>query len=191
MDETTKTLTSVIKRNGKEEVFNPGKITSAIGKAGRLPASLGMKWLQKLTVRVVNLIHQLVKDQPHSVEEIQDIVEEVLLTSPTARVPRPISSYREQHAQIREIANKFNTDLVTRYLNKEDWRVNENSNMAFSLQGLNHYISAEVSKGYWLGKVYPREIKEAHSRGDLHIHDLGLVSVYCVGGISGLVVGRV
>lgn len=181
MDETTKTLTSVIKRNGKEEVFNPGKITSAIGKAGEATGEFGHEMAQKLTVRVVNLIHQLVKDQPHSVEEIQDIVEEVLLTSPYRKSAKAYILYREQHAQIREIANKFNTDLVTRYLSKEDWRVNENSNMAFSLQGLNHYISAEVSKGYWLGKVYPREIKEAHSRGDLHIHDLGLVSVYCVG----------
>jgi len=181
MDDATKTLISVIKRNGKEEVFNPGKITSAIGKAGEATGEFGHEMAQKLTVRVVNLIHQLVKDQPHSVEEIQDVVEEVLLTSPYRKSAKAYILYREQHAQIREIANKFNTDLVTRYLDKDDWRVNENSNMAFSLQGLNHYISSEVSKGYWLGKVYPREIKEAHSRGDLHIHDLGLVSVYCVG----------
>ena len=181
MQETTKTLTSVIKRNGKEEVFTPDKITCAIQKAGEATGEFGQETAQKLTVRVVNLIHQLLKKYPPSVEEIQDIVEEVLLTSPYRKTAKSYILYREQHSHIREIANQFNTDLVTRYLNKEDWRVNENSNMAFSLQGLNHYISSEVSKVYWLSKVYPREIREAYGNGDFHIHDLGLLSVYCVG----------
>ena len=114
MDEATKTLARVVKRNGKEEVFNPGKITSAIGKAGEATGEFGREMAQKLTVRVVNLIHQFVKDQPRSVEEIQDIVEEVLLTSPYRKSAKAYILYREQHAQIREIANKFNTDLVTR-----------------------------------------------------------------------------
>ena len=55
------------------------------------------------------------------------------------------------------------------------------SNMAFSLQGLNNYIASEVSKIYWLNKIYPDNIKAAHAEGDLHIHDLGAISVYCVG----------
>ncbi len=59
--------------------------------------------------------------------------------------------------------------------------MNENSNMAFSLQGLNNYIAAEVSKTYWLSKIYPPEIRSAHVEGDMHIHDLGQLSVYCVG----------
>jgi len=53
--------------------------------------------------------------------------------------------------------------------------------MAFSLQGLNNYVSSEISKVYWLNKIYPEEIKTAHTKGDLHVHDLGLLSVYCVG----------
>jgi len=56
-----------------------------------------------------------------------------------------------------------------------------NSNMTFSLQGLNNYISSEISKVYWLNKIYPQEIREAYLNGDFHIHDLGLLSVYCVG----------
>ena len=89
--------------------------------------------------------------------------------------------YRQQHAEIREIVSRFNTDLVDKYLNQHDWRVNENSNMAYSLQGLNHYVSSEVSKLYWLNRIYPAAIKNAHQNGDFHIHDLGLLSVYCVG----------
>ncbi|MCK4463140.1 MAG: ribonucleoside triphosphate reductase, partial [Candidatus Omnitrophica bacterium] len=62
-----------------------------------------------------------------------------------------------------------------------DWQVNENSNMAFSLQGLNNYVSSEVSKIYWLNKIYPPEIRQAHLSGDFHVHDLSILSVYCVG----------
>jgi len=179
--QSTKTLTKVIKRNGSEESFNLYKITAAIRKAGEATGEFDQFIARKLTLRVLNLLHQLEKEIPPTVEEIQDIVEEVLLTSPFRKTAKAYILYREQHSQIREIANKFNTDLVTRYLNKEDWKVNENSNMAFSLQGLNHYISSEVSQIYWLNTVYPQAIREAHLNGDFHIHDLGLVSVYCVG----------
>ena len=72
-------------------------------------------------------------------------------------------------------------DLVDQYLPKADWKINENSNMDYSLQGLNNYISSEVSKVYWLNEIYTPEIKKAHTDGDFHIHDLSLLSVYCVG----------
>ncbi len=62
-----------------------------------------------------------------------------------------------------------------------DWRVNENSNMTYSLQGLNNFISSEISKTYWLNKIYTPEVREAHSKGSLHLHDLSILSVYCVG----------
>lgn len=179
--QATKTLTKVVKRNGSEELFNPSKIAAAIRKAGEATGEFDSSVSDKLTMRVLNLLHQLDKESQPTVEEIQDIVEEVLLTSPYRKTAKAYILYREQHSQIRAIADKFNTDLVSRYLNKEDWKVSENSNMAFSLQGLNHYISSEVSQTYWLHKVYPQEIREAHLKGDFHIHDLGLVSVYCVG----------
>ena len=72
-------------------------------------------------------------------------------------------------------------NLIDSYLKKLDWKVNENSNMAYSIQGLNNYVASEVSKQYWLNKVYPVEIKNAHINGDIHIHDLNIISVYCVG----------
>jgi len=72
-------------------------------------------------------------------------------------------------------------DLVDQYLKKMDWKIHENSNMDYSLQGLNNYISSEVSKVYWLNEIYSPEIRKAHTEGDFHIHDLSLLSVYCVG----------
>ena len=178
---TVKTLSTIIKRDGRKEDFDSRKIARAIRAAGEATGEFSEDMARQLTVRVVNIAHQMVSGEHPTVEEVQDIVEDVLLSSPYRRTAKAYILYREQHAQIREIAHRFNTDLVSRYLNKSDWQVKENSNMAFSLQGLNHYISSEVSKVYWLNKVYPRKIKEAHSSGDLHIHDLGLVSVYCVG----------
>lgn len=73
------------------------------------------------------------------------------------------------------------TNIIDNYLRKSDWKVRENSNMSFSLQGLNNYISSEITKEYWLNKIYSKRISEAHINGDFHIHDLGILSVYCVG----------
>lgn len=71
--------------------------------------------------------------------------------------------------------------LVSRYLACHDWKVRENSNMAYSLQGLNNFLSTELVTDYWLYRVYPNTIREAHLNGDFHVHDLGSLSVYCVG----------
>jgi ribonucleoside-triphosphate reductase len=108
-------------------------------------------------------------------------VEEVLLISPYKKTAKAYILYREQRKGIRQITSKFNVDLVDQYLSKTDWQVKENSNMGFSLQGLNNYISSEVSKIYWLNKIYPEDIKNAYLDGDFHIHDLGIISAYCVG----------
>jgi len=173
-------FTQIIKRNGRSEEFNPLKITKALTKAGQVTAEFGPEIAQKMTMRVINIAQQMFLDNP-TVEAIQDIVEDVLLSSPYRKAAKAYIIYRQQHSEMREIISRFNTNLVDKYLDQHDWRVNENSNMAYSLQGLNHYISSEVSKVYWLNRIYPAEIKNAHQNGDFHIHDLGLLSVYCVG----------
>ena len=171
----------IVKRDGRIVDFNSEKITQAILKAGRATGEFDIEVAKKLTLRVLNLAHQVIKDRIPTVEEIQDIVEEVLISSPYKKTAKAYIIYRDQHAKIREIKNKAGVDLVTQYLERLDWQVNENSNMSFSLQGLNNYISSEISKIYWLNKIYPPKIKEAHLNGDFHIHDLNLLSVYCVG----------
>jgi ribonucleoside-triphosphate reductase len=116
-----------------------------------------------------------------TVEEIQDIVEDELLESKFKKTAKAYILYREQHKQIRELLSSKNNDLIEAYINKTDWQVRENGNMTFSFQGLNHYLASELSKQYWLYQIYPNEIREAHIEGDFHIHDLGFLSVYCVG----------
>ena len=178
---TTQLFDKIIKRNGGEESFDPAKITKAILKAGEASGEFGEDVAHKLTIRVLNLALQAYSKRLPTVEDIQDIVEEVLITSPYKKTAKNYIIYRDQHARMRETASLFNVDLVEKYLSKRDWKVNENSNMAYSLQGLNHYVSSEISQMYWLNKVYPKEVREAHTNGDLHIHDLGSISVYCVG----------
>ena len=78
-------------------------------------------------------------------------------------------------------AGSSNSMMVEKYLRKLDWKIKENSNMTFSVQGLNNYISSEICKNYWLEKIYDEKIRNAHESGDLHIHDLNMISVYCVG----------
>jgi ribonucleoside-triphosphate reductase len=169
------------KRDGRLVTFDAAKITGAIAKAGAATGEFDDKVSRKLTIRVLNLAEKLFDDKITDVESIQDIVEEVLLTSSYQKTAKAYIIYRDQHARLREITNKMEVDLVDQYLKKMDWRINENSNMDYSLQGLNNYISSEVSKVYWLNKIYPPEIKKAQTEGDFHIHDLSLISVYCVG----------
>ncbi|HEC91683.1 MAG TPA: ribonucleoside triphosphate reductase, partial [Candidatus Atribacteria bacterium] len=169
------------KRDGRIEDFDPERITNAIAKAGEATGEFDREIAKKLTLRVLNLAQQTIKNEVPTVEEIQDVVEDVLIESPFRKTAKAYIIYREQHAKIREITANANIDLVDRYLEKIDWEVNENSNMSFSLQGLNNYISSQISKVYWLNKIYPPEIRKAYIDGDFHIHDLGMLSVYCVG----------
>lgn len=72
-------------------------------------------------------------------------------------------------------------NVVEGYLSREDWKVKENSNMGFSLQGLHNYLSEASVSDYWLSQIYPLKISTVHQNGDLHIHDLGTLGPYCVG----------
>ncbi len=183
------------KRDGRIVEFDSPKITAAITKAGTATGEFGEREAKKLTLRVLTLAHELRLGPTPKVEEVQDIVERVLLDSPFYKTAKAYILYREQHAQIRKITTRANVDLVNHYIEKLDWKIRENSNMSYSLQGLNNYISSEVTSEYWLNNyissevtseywlnsIYPPEIRQAHTEGDLHIHDLNLLSVYCVG----------
>ena len=169
------------KRDGRIVEFDSPKITAALAKAGKATGEFSDREAKKLTLRVLTLAHELRLGPTPKVEEIQDIVERVLLDSPFYKTAKAYILYREQHAQIRKITTRANVDLVNHYIEKLDWKIRENSNMSYSLQGLNNYISSEVTSEYWLNSIYPPEIRVAHAEGDVHVHDLNLLSVYCVG----------
>jgi len=142
------------KRDGRLVKFNAEKITNAVAKAGAATGEFDIKEARKLTIKVLNLAEELFNGKILSVEEIQDVVEEVLLMTPYRKTAKAYIIYRDQHSRLRDIANRMEVDLVDQYLKKLDWKINENSNMDYSLQGLNNYISSEVSKVYWLNEIY-------------------------------------
>ncbi len=177
----------VIKRDGQIVDFDSEKITNAICKASNASnKEIDTFTAKRLTKNVIKIVSDFVKEKKSNleaptIEEIQDIVEKVLLSSEYKQTAKAYILYREQHNKMREFSKNAQIDMVDDYLKELDWQVNENSNMGYSIQGLNNYLASAISKNYWLNKIYPNEIKEAHENGDIHIHDLNIISVYCVG----------
>lgn len=170
----------VVKRSGKVVDFDITKITKAIAKAGEATGEFDYSTAESITNQVLELIGNR-NGNGVAVEFIQDCVEKVLMSSPYKATAKAYIIYREQRAMNRELSKKFGLDLIDKYLDKSDWRVKENSNMNFSLQGLNNFVASELSKKYWLRKLYPKEVRQAYEQGYIHIHDLGSLSAYCVG----------
>ena len=172
---------SIKKRDGRTVKFDRKKIEKAIEKAGLETGEFDAKTAKELTEKVLTVLEARNQKQLPDVEDIQDIVEDILIDSKFKKTAKAYIIYRDQHKKLREITSNAHVDLIDQYIGNLDWKVNENSNMGYSLQGLNNYVSAEVTKTYWLDKIYTSKIGQAHKEGDLHIHDLNLLSVYCVG----------
>ena len=172
---------SIKKRDGRTAKFDRKKIEKAIEKAGLETGEFDAAQAVELTDEVLGVLETRNQKRLPSVEDIQDIVEDALIDSKFKKTAKAYIIYRDQHKKLREITSNAHVDLIDKYLGNLDWKVNENSNMGYSLQGLNNYVSAEITKTYWLDKIYTSKIGQAHKEGDLHIHDLNLLSVYCVG----------
>ena len=177
-------IKEVCKRSGDIQKFDAEKIQNAIYKALTATGNGEMKEAKEIYKKVILLLNRRFKKAPLvNVEDIQDIIEEVLILENYVDTAKAYILYREQHRQIRELkaAQSESVDLVDQYLNNLDWQVKENSNMTYSLQGLNHYVASDVSKKYWLNKIYPVEIRQAAKSDDMHIHNLDILGAYCCG----------
>jgi anaerobic ribonucleoside-triphosphate reductase len=173
----------VRKRDSRLEEFDQERITNAIWKAAKAVGGTDRELPKQLSDKVVaELNRRFGDDGCPMVEEIQDIVEKTLIENGNARTAKAYIVYRKQHQDLRELASLLGSaDMVDQYLDIEDWRVKENSNMSYSLQGLNNYLSSTVIAKYWITRIYPPHIADAHFSGDMHIHDLGVLGPYCVG----------
>ena len=177
-------ILKIKKRNGDIVDFVQEKITNAIFKAITATKQGNGKKTKKISDKIVQILNRrFKKDEIPTVEQIQDITEEVLILEGEAVAAKAFILYREQRRIIRE-AEEISEEAVDRvddYLDKLDWEVQENSNMTFSLQGLNHYGVSYIVKKYWLNKIYPKEVREANESGDIHLHNLDTLACYCVG----------
>jgi anaerobic ribonucleoside-triphosphate reductase len=173
----------VLKRDSKLEPFDQERITIAIWKAAKAVGGKDREQAKRISDEVVVELQKIYGDDGvPTVEEIQDLVEKRLIENGHAQTAKAYILYRKQHADTRELAALLSSsDMVDQYLEVEDWRVKENSNMSYSLQGLNNYLSSTVIAKYWIARIYPSKIAEAHFSGDMHIHDLGVLGPYCVG----------
>ncbi len=171
------------KRDGRIMAFDRTKIVSAIFKALRSVGQADEKLAEKLAKEVAHTLDKEYDGQIiPSVEQVQDAVEKILIKENLAEAAKSFILYREQHAKIRDLDKFINSDdLVDQYLSKLDWRVKENSNMAYSLQGLNNHVASTISAHYWLNSIYSPEVRQAHMDADLHLHDLQLLAAYCCG----------
>ncbi|MFC1770500.1 ribonucleoside triphosphate reductase [Candidatus Margulisiibacteriota bacterium] len=170
------------KRDENIVPFEKKKIAQAIKKALKA-TDTDESFAENLTDKVESIILITHKDNVPTVENIQDLVEHILVNEGFTAAAKAYIIYREQHAQLRDTNEILSQaiNMIDNYLGEADWRVKENSNMGYSLQGLNNYISSQITASYWLNKIYNNRIKKAHEDGHFHIHDLGLLSVYCCG----------
>jgi len=174
---------SVRKRDGRLDSFDQDRITNAIWKAAKAVGGRNQALAKQLSDEVLSILRERFgEDGVPTVEEIQDTVEKVLIENGYSKTAKAYILYRKQHQDIRELGALLGSiELVAQYLEVQDWRIRENSNMSYSLQGLNNYLSSTVIAKYWITRIYPPKIADAHFSGDVHIHDLGVLGPYCVG----------
>ena len=174
----------VIKRDGKVAEFNIAKIASAISKAFDAQSRQSHpSVIDMLALRVTSDFEQKIKDGHIAVEDIQDSVEAVLIQSGYHDVAKAYILYRKQREKIRNMKSTIldYKELVDSYVNAVDWRVKENSTVTYSVGGLILNNSGTITANYWLSEIYDEEIANAHKQGDLHIHDLSMLTGYCAG----------
>ncbi len=183
MTYTANKIIQIRKRDDRIVDFDQAKISLAIFNAMRAVGEPDQEKADTLSDQVVETLNKKFHERSiPAVEEVQDIVEEILINNKLIKAAKAFIIYRDQHAKFRDLQSMINSDeLMESYLSQLDWKVKENSNMDYSLQGLNNYVASTISTNYWLNKVYSPDIRDAHVNGDFHIHDLQLLAPYCCG----------
>ncbi len=177
------TLT-VVKRNGERVTYETPRIQHAIFRAAEATGEFGTPEVSQLTETIDHAIREMLPEKKEiSIEQIQDLVERNLMEAGFTKTARAYIIYREKRSQTRasQSAAVEVEKTITEYLNQSDWRVHANANQGYSLGGMILNTSGKLIANYWLNSVYPREVRDAHIEGDVHIHDLDMFSGYCAG----------
>ena len=174
---------AVIKRDGRRESFDAERIVSAIARAGEATGDFGRDEARLLAGQVLKVVRYRFSRVAPEIEQIQDVVEQVLISANHFRTVHAYIAYREQRGRLRADRRTLVDAVgsINEYLDRADWRVNANANQGYSLGGLILNVSGKVVANYWLSHVYPPEVGEAHRVGDFHIHDLDMLAGYCAG----------
>lgn len=174
----------VVKRDGKIADFDISKICIAIQKAFEATGKeYNSDIIDLLALRVTANYQDKIADGRIAVEDIQDSVEDVLGEAGYSDVAKAYILYRKQREKIRNLKTTMldYKELVDNYLKVADWRVKENSTVTYSVGGLILSNSGAITANYWLSEIYDEEIANAHKSGDIHLHDLSMLTGYCAG----------
>ncbi len=176
-------IKKIRKRDGSVVLFNSDKIAEAIWKAAKAVGGQNSEKAKQVADLVVKKLEEKYNEfNIPSVDDVQNLVESVLIKEGHDQTAKAYILYRQSHDELRNVKGLFDTiEAVEDYIGLDDWMVKENSNMGFSLQGLNNYIATKIITNYWLRRIYPEAIRKVHEEGDIHIHDLGTLGAYCVG----------
>lgn len=181
----SKKVTKIIKRDGRVELFDPKRPGECIWKAAEAVGGRDREKAMRLGEEVVRIVNERFDDEhPPTVEDVQDIIEEVLIKHGHDRVALAYHDYRRRHEELRRLRSSvFDVaKMVLDYIGGADWRVRENANIQKSLTAMMFNSAGAVNARVLLDKFYPPEIADAHISCDLHCHDLyqGLQG-YCSG----------
>ena len=174
----------VIKRDGAIVDFDINKIADAIKKAFEATETeYNDSIIDFLALKVSADFLPKIHNGLIAVEEVQDSVEAVLSRGGYEAVAKAYILYRKQREKIRNMNSTLldYKDTVNKYLDVMDWRVKENSTVTYSVGGLILSNSGAITANYWLSEVYDEEIGNAHRNGDIHLHDLSMLTGYCAG----------
>ncbi|MBU0958824.1 MAG: ribonucleoside triphosphate reductase [Nanoarchaeota archaeon] len=176
-------VNKIRKRDGSVVLFQPEKIEEVVWKAAKAVGGKDREKAHRVSKIILDAIGEKFPGTAiPGVEEVQDIVEKILIEEGHAKVAKAYILYRRSHEELREVKGLFDTiEVVEDYVGLDDWMIKENSNMGFSLQGLNNYIATKIIANYWNRRIYPEAIRKAHENNEMHIHDLGTLGAYCVG----------
>jgi ribonucleoside-triphosphate reductase len=163
------------------EVVLHNQIYQVLFEAGEVTGEYGSDVACNLTREVISRVWECFPDGNPAIEVVEDWIERTLMLSQYHITAKTFILARDRGNRLPEIAAQAEVHRVDQYISRADWEVKENSNMSYSLQGLNHYLSGALSQTYWLNSVYNSRIRNAHESGDFHMHDLTQLSVYCVG----------
>lgn len=176
-------MKQIVKRDGRIVDYDPVKIINAIWAAVKAVGGTDYKRVLELTKTVEAALNANYPDGVATVEQVQDQVEKALVEGGHYKTAKAYILYRKKREEARELkaSIRINNDVIEKYVSQNDWRINENSNMTFSMQGMNFHISGRLVEDYWLHRLYTDQIRLTHKSGDIHIHDTSVLGPYCVG----------
>lgn len=174
----------VIKRDGSVAEFDIAKISGAIAKAfGALNKPCDPNDIDFIALKVTADFEDKIKDDLISVEAIQDSAEQVLIQSGHSDVAKAYILYRREREKLRNLKSTIldYKETVNNYVHEKTLRMRENATASYSVGGLILSNSGAITANYWLSEIYDAEISAAHRSGEMHLHDLTMLTGYCAG----------